>query len=196
MQLISKFNKVFRFLLCVIDIHSKYAWVISLKDLEGSYFYNRSMKSFLKINDIKIFSTHNERKFAIGEKFIRTLKNEVYKNVASASVYVDKLDDIVNKLNNTYHSTIKMMPDDVKRNAYIDASKKVNDKYPKFKIGEYQNIKLFLQRLHLGLKKKLQLKRLKILRHRHFLLMTLMEKKLLKLFTKTNCKKQITSNLE
>ena len=54
----------------------------------------------------------------------------------SKNVYNDKLDDIVNKYNNTYHSTIKMKPVDVKSNIYIDSSKEINDKNPKFKIGD------------------------------------------------------------
>ena len=64
----------------------------------------------------------------------------------SKTVYIDKLDDIVNKYNNTYHSTIKMKPTDAKSNTSIDSSKKTNDKNPKFKIGDnvriskYKNI--------------------------------------------------------
>ena len=65
---------------------------------------------------------------------------------ALKNVYVDKLDDIVNKYNNTYHSTIKMKPVDVKSNTYIDFNKETNSKDPKFKIGDiiriskYKNI--------------------------------------------------------
>ena len=58
----------------------------------------------------------------------------------SKNVYIDKLDDIVNKYNNTYHSTIKMKPVDVKSNTYIDSSKEINDKDPKFKIGDIVRI--------------------------------------------------------
>ena len=64
----------------------------------------------------------------------------------SKNVYIDKLDDIVNKYNNTYHSTIKVKPVDVKSNTYIDSSKETNDNNPKFKIGynvrisKYKNI--------------------------------------------------------
>ena len=53
----------------------------------------------------------------------------------SKNVYTDKLDDIVNKYNNTYHSTFKMKPVDVKSNTYINSSKEINDKNPKFKVG-------------------------------------------------------------
>ena len=64
----------------------------------------------------------------------------------SKNVYIEKLDDIVNKYNNTYHSTIKVKPVDVKSNTYIDSSKETNDNNPKFKIGynvrisKYKNI--------------------------------------------------------
>ena len=83
---------------------------------KGSEFYKRSMKSFLQNNGIEMYSTHNEGKSVVGERFIRTLKNKIYKymNSISKNVYIDKLDDIVNKYNNTCHSTIKMKPVDVK----------------------------------------------------------------------------------
>ena len=58
----------------------------------------------------------------------------------SQNVYIDKLDDIVNKYSNTYHSTIKMKPVDVKSNTYINSSKEINDKDPKFKIGDIVRI--------------------------------------------------------
>ena len=79
---------------------------------------------------------HNEEKSVIAERFIRTLKNKIYKYITSISknVYIDKLDDIVNKYNNTYHSTIKMRPVDVKSRSYIDSSKENNEKDPKSNI--------------------------------------------------------------
>ena len=106
MQLMSKFNKGFRLLLCVIDTFSKYTWIIPLKDKKGvkitnafrknlnetnckpnkiwvdrhSEIYNRSMKSFLKNNDIEMYSTHNEGKSVVAERPIRTIKNKIYKN--------------------------------------------------------------------------------------------------------------------
>ena len=95
-----------------------------------------------------MYSTHNEGKSVVAERFIRTLKNKIYKYMTSISknVYIDKLDNIVNKYNNTYHSTIKMKPVDVKSSTYIDSGKEINDKDPKFKIGDavriskYKNI--------------------------------------------------------
>ena len=89
-----------------------------------------------------MYSTHNEGKSVVVERFIRTLKNKIYKYMASISknVYNDKLHDIVNKYNNTYHSTIKMKSVDVKSNTYIDYSEEINDKVPKFKIGDIVRI--------------------------------------------------------
>ena len=83
-----------------------------------------------------MYSTHNEGKSVVAERFIRTLKNKIYMYMTSISknVCIDKLDDIVNKYNNTYHSTIKMKPFDVKANTYINSGKGINNKDPKFKI--------------------------------------------------------------
>ena len=114
---------------------------------KGSKLYNRPMKLWLEKNGIERYSMHNAGKSVIAEIFIRTLKNKIYKYMTSISktVYIDKLDDIVNKYDNTY-STIKMKPVDVKSNTYIDFSKEVNDKNPKSKIvdnvriSKYKNV--------------------------------------------------------
>ena len=89
-----------------------------------------------------MYSTHNEAKSVVTERFIRTLKSKIYKYMTSITknVYIDKLDDIVNKYNNTYHSTIKMKPVGVKSRAYINSSNEVNDEVPKFKIGDIVRI--------------------------------------------------------
>ena len=100
-------------------------------------------------NDI-MYSTHNEGKSVIAERFIRTLKNKIYKHMTSISknVYIDKLDDVVNKCNNTYHRTIKMKPVDVKSSTYIDFDKENNKEGPKFKVGDHVKIlKYFCNRL-------------------------------------------------
>ena len=71
-----------------------------------------------------MYSTHNEEKSVIGERFMTTQKNKIYKYMISVSkMYIDKLDDIVNKCNNTYHSTVKMKSVHVKSNLYINSSK-------------------------------------------------------------------------
>ena len=89
-----------------------------------------------------MYSKHNEGKFVVAEGFVRTLKNKIYQYMTSVSknVYIDKLDDLFNKYNNTYHSTIQMKPADVKSNTYIDSSKEINDKDPKFKIDDIVRI--------------------------------------------------------
>ena len=168
MQLLSKFNKRFIFLLYVIYIFSKYAWVIPLKNKKGisivnafqkilkesnrksnkiwvdkgGEFYNNSFKKWLQDNDIVMYSTNYEGKPVIAERFIRTIKNKIYKYMTSISknVYIDKLDDIAKKYNHTYHKSIKMKPVDIKDNTYIDFKKEVNDKNPKFKVGDHVKI--------------------------------------------------------
>ena len=83
-----------------------------------------------------MYSTYNEGKSVVAERFIRILKNRIDKYMTSVSknVYINKLDDIVKKYNNTYQIRIKMKPVDVKLSTYIDSSKEINDKDPKFKI--------------------------------------------------------------
>ena len=111
MQLIIKFNKEFRFLLFVIDIYRKYSWVVPLKEEKGisivnafqsilkksnrkpnkicvdkgGEFYNRSVKSWLEKNDIEMYSTHNEGKSVVAERFTRTIKNKICKYMTSVS---------------------------------------------------------------------------------------------------------------
>ena len=94
----------------------------------------------LRDNDIQIYSKHNEGKSVVAERFIRTLKTKIYKYMTSVwkNVYIDRLDDIVNQYNNTYHRTIKIIH--MKDNTYIDSSKKVNDKDPNFNVGYHVRI--------------------------------------------------------
>ena len=89
-----------------------------------------------------MYSTNNEGKSVIAERFIRTLKNKIYKymTLISKNVYIDKIDDIVKEYNDTYHASIKMKPVNVKDNTYIDFKKESNDKNPKFKVGHHVRI--------------------------------------------------------
>ena len=89
-----------------------------------------------------MYSTHSVEKSVVAERFIRTIKSKIYKYITSISkdVYIDKLDDIVDEYNNTYHTTIKMKPIDVKDNTYINTSKQINNKDHKFKVGDYVRI--------------------------------------------------------
>ena len=79
------------------------------------------MKLWLEKKGIEMYSTHNEGKSVIAEKFIRTLKNKIYiyMILALKNVSIDKLKDIVNKYNNTFYSTSKVKPVDVNSNIYI-----------------------------------------------------------------------------
>ena len=133
---------------------SKYAWVIPLKDKKGvsivdasqkilkksnrkpnkiwvdkgGEFYNNFFKKWLQDNDIVMYSTNNKGKSVVAERFIRTLKNQIYKYLTSISknVYIDKLDDIVKEYNNKYHTSIKMKPVDATDNTYTDLKKILN----------------------------------------------------------------------
>ena len=163
MSLISKFNKGIKYLLCVIDLFSRYSWVIPLKNEKeesivegfqsilknsrkpnkiwvdhGSEFYNIKFKSFLKENDIEMYSTHNEGKSVVAERFIKTLKNKIYKHMTyiGKNAYIDVLDDIVDKYNNTVHSSTKMKPKDVTDDSFVEYSEETNKKSPKLKVGD------------------------------------------------------------
>ena len=147
MQSLSTYNKGIKYLLCAVNLFSKYAWVGPLKDKrgisifnafqkiiskgrksnkiwvdQGGEFYSKFFKRFLKINNIEMYSTYNEGKSAVAERFIRTLKNKTFEHMAavSKSVYFDVLGDIVNKYNNTVHRSIKMKPTDVTSDSYAE----------------------------------------------------------------------------
>ena len=152
-------------------MYSKYAFVVPLKDKkgisatngfnkiikqsgrkpnktwvdQGSEFYNHVFKRWLSRNNIIMYSTYNEGKSVVAERFIRTLKNKLYKNMTAAgkNVYYDVLDDIVNEYNNTKHNTIKMKPKDVGNNnkkVYIGEN---NEKRNRFKVGDRVRISKF-----------------------------------------------------
>ena len=170
MQSLSKKNKGIKYLFCAIDLYSKYAFVVPLKDKkgisvtngfnkiikqsrakpnriwldQGSEFYNNVFKKWLSDNDIIMYSTYNEGKSVVAERFIRTLKNKLYKHMTATgkNVYYDVLDDVVNEYNNTKHNTIKMKPKDVGDNkrVYIDEH---NEKDNRFKVGDRVRISKF-----------------------------------------------------
>ena len=170
-QSLSRKDKGIKYLLCVIDLYSKYALVIPLKDKkgisivnvfnkiikqcnkkpikiwvdQGGEFYNNVFKKWLSDNDIIMYSMYNEGKSVVAERFIRTLKNKLHKDMTATgkNVYYDVLDDVVNKYNNTKNSTIKMKPIDVKDNnkrVYVDEH---NEKDIRFKVGDRVRISKF-----------------------------------------------------
>ena len=156
-------------MLCVICvIFTKCAWIIPLKDErgitinndfqkildesnrkpniiwidKGSKFYNRTMKSEIEESEIEMYSTHDEGKSVVAERFIKISKNEIHKYITSISknMYIDKLNDIVNKYNNIYHTTIKKNPS-VLNQAYILTLNKENNKEgSKLKVGDIVRI--------------------------------------------------------
>ena len=91
---------------------------------------------------IEMYSTYNEGKSVVAERFIRTLKNKIFKHMTAISknVYFDVLDDIVNKYNNTVHKTIKMKPIDVTGDSYVKYNENPNKKDSKFKVGNHVRI--------------------------------------------------------
>ena len=164
MSLISKFNKVIKYLLCAINLFSRYAWVIALKDKKGrsianvfqsilknsnrkpnkiwvdhgSEFYNSVFKMFLKDNNIEMYSTHNKEHSVVAESFITALKNKIYKHMTTVvkNMYFIVLDDIVDKYNNSYHNSIKMKPKDVTDYSFVEYNEEFNKRDHKFKIGD------------------------------------------------------------
>ena len=179
MQSLSKKNKGIKYLLCAIDLYRKYAFVVPLKDKkgisivnafdkiikqskrkpnkiwvdQGSEFYNNNFKKWLSDNNIIMYSTYNEGKSVVVERFIRTLRNKLYKHMTATgkNVYYDVLDDIVNKYNNTKHNTIKMKPIDVEndKRVYIDehnkkdTTKSSSSERSRFKVGDRVRISKF-----------------------------------------------------
>ena len=170
-QSLSRKNKGIKYHLCAIDLYSKYTFVTPLKDKkgisivnafnkiikqsnrkpnkiwadQGGEFYNNVFKKWLSDNDIIMYSTYNEGKSVVAERFIRTLKNKLYKHMTATgkNVYYDVLDDVVNKYNITKHSTIKMKAIDVgdhNKRAFVDEH---NEKDSRFKLGDRVRISKF-----------------------------------------------------
>ena len=172
MQSLSKYNRGIKYLLCAIDLVSKYAWVAPLKEKRGisivnafqktisksgeaeskgrrkpnkiwfdqrDEFYNNLFKRFLIINNIEMYSTYNEGKSAVSERFIRALKNKILKHMTAVSknVFFDVLDNIVDK---SVHRTIKMKPICVTSDSLAEYNENSNVTKPKFKVVDQVRI--------------------------------------------------------
>ena len=89
-----------------------------------------------------MYSTYNERKSVVAERFIRTLKNKIFKHMAAVSknIYFNTLDDVVNKYNNTVYGSIKMKPTDFTSDSYAEYNEDSNKKDPKLKVGDHVRI--------------------------------------------------------
>ena len=146
MQQFSKWNKGYRYLLMVLDVFSKYGWIVPLKDKKGETvaeafkkifkegrkpqylwtdkgkeYYNKHVKELLDKNKITLYSTENEEKSSVCERWNRTIKTQMWKQftIQGNTMYLDMLPKILKQYNNTKHSSIKMTP--------IEASKKKNE---------------------------------------------------------------------
>ena len=133
-------NKKYRYILTVIDVFSKFAWAIPLKDKkgvtieesfkvifkdripesvwcdQGSEFYNSNVKALFKKHNIELYSTFGDHKSAVIERFNRTLKTNMYKAFTASNEtslkWVDMLPSLIDTYNNKYHRTIKMTPNE------------------------------------------------------------------------------------
>jgi transposase InsO family protein len=137
---VSEYNDGYRYLLTVIDVFSKFAWAVPLKNKsgkslvdafskllaerhpthlqtdKGTEFLNESFQKMLKTNDVKFYTSENEDiKAAVVERFNRTLKTKMWKYFTYKNTmrYIDVLDDLLHSYNNTWHRTIKMTPSQV-----------------------------------------------------------------------------------
>ena len=171
MQKLSNKNNSVKYLLCVIDIYSKYAWVKGLTDKKGisvgnafkeiidkygrkpdkiwvdngKEFYNIFFEKFSNDNNIEMYLIYNEGKLLVAERVIGTLKTNIYKYVTAINdnVYYDHLDKIVEKYNNTVNRSIKMKPINVKNSDNKTYVVTPNKQSAKFKINDLLRISQF-----------------------------------------------------
>ena len=181
MQALSKQNKGYKYILMVEDIFSKYGWAVPLKTKTGIAvrdalkqifkqhvpkklwtdagweFYNTEVKTLLKKHDITLYSTENEEKCSVVERWNRTIKTKLWKYFTANHThkYIDVLDALIEKYNNTFNRAIGMTPTEARkpsnhgavfRHLYFKKMAKLGEKKPKFQIGD---------KVRLGVKKDL-----------------------------------------
>ena len=156
-------------MLCVIDLFTKYAFVVPLKDkkgasvvkgfekivsesgrqrnkiwvYQGSEFYNKVFKNWLKDEGIEMYSTYNEGKSVVAERFIRTLKNKLYKHMTAIGKNVYCLDDVVEKYNDAINKSIGMKPKNIKSDKKAVYVAESNEKSARFSVGDRVRISKF-----------------------------------------------------
>lgn len=136
MSAFSRDNKGHKFILSIIDVFSKYGWLVPLRDKKGTTvrdafqavfksripkklwtdkgteFYNKEVKELLQKHDVELYSTENEEKSSVVERWNRTMKEKMFKyfSANSTRTYIDVLSDLVHQYNTTKHRSIKMTP--------------------------------------------------------------------------------------
>ena len=159
MESLSSKNKNVKYLSCVMDVFTKYTWVKPLKDEKGKTvligfikivnesnhkpnklwvdqgreFFNKLMQKWLENNDILMYSTHNESKSVIVERFIKTLQSKIYKKMTAnySKFYLPYLNKLVYQYNNTYHHYINKNPINADYSV-LNEKIETNSKPPKF----------------------------------------------------------------
>ena len=226
--ILSKYNKEIKYLLRAIYLFSRYLWFVPIKDKggitivnvfrniiskgrkpnkiwvdKGDKFYNKLFKRFLKINNIDMYSSYNEGKSVVAERFIRRLLNKIFKHMTAVSknVYFDVLENIVKKYNNTVHRTIKMKPIDVTSDSYAEYIEDFNEKDLEFKvvdpirISKYKNIfaKEYTQNWS---EEVFIISKIKNTVPWTYVISDLSDDPLLEVFMKKNCKRLVRKNSE
>jgi hypothetical protein len=172
---LAKYNSGYKFILTVIDIFSKSAWAIPLKNKtgalvaeafesifeeskripekiqtdDGTEFFNKNVQALFNKHEIHLFSTNNETKASIVERFNRTLKEKMYRYFESTQEfrYVEVLPQLMDNYNNSYHSSIKMKPSEVNEENEREVFHNLygSDRFkqqiqPKLKVGDWVRI--------------------------------------------------------
>ena len=160
---------------------------------QGGEIYKNLFERFLKINKIEMYSTCNEGKSAVAERFIRSLKNEIFKHMIAVSknFYFYVLNDIVNKYNNTVHRSIKIQPVDVTSDSYAEYNEDSNEKDPNFKVGDHVRISKYKNIFAKGYTQSWSEES-----PWTYVISDFMVNPLLEVFMKRNCKKQIKNDFK
>ena len=178
----SDWNKGIKYLLMVIDVFSKFGWIEPLKDKKGETvaaafeknfklgrkprllwadkgreFYNKNVNQLLSKKNIKLYSTENEEKSSVVERFNRTFKQMMWKmfSANNNTIYIDKIDELLKTYNSSFHRSVRMAPleaSDVKNSNQVFANLYSDEIYksvkkPKFKIGDRVRISKYKRKL-------------------------------------------------
>ena len=178
----SEWNKGIKYLLMVIDVFSKFGWIEPLQNKKGETvaaafekifksgreprllwtdkgkeFYNKNVNQLLSRKNIKLYSTENEEKSSVAERFNRTIKQRMWKmfSVNNNTIYYDKIDELLKNYNNSFHRSVRMAPldaSDIKNKHQVFANLYSNEIYtpvkkPKFRIGDRVRISKYKRKL-------------------------------------------------